>query len=403
MGESASKHMRQDIPELDDFDKETAVEYEKAFKDGGMSYLNKKIEKDMNKWRNVPVTIAVTGNSGVGKSSFINSFRGLSAGSEGAAAVSVNEMTMKPTEYMHPNNNSIALWDLPGIGTENFPKERYLEEVKFEKYDFFLIMTAKRFTENDIWLAKEVQKLKKKFFFVRTNMDTEVANNKRDKGKSKSETVKEIQEYMTQHVTETHFKNIKVYLIDNYSERDYDFQILIEAMIKEAPEFKQKAIVLTMTNLTENLINRKREALRERILVVALGSAAGGAVPVVGASLAIDTAIIVGEVIFYKQQFGLNDKSLKKTSNLLKLATDKLKGRLRTGVATAQMISHFATQLAASECAEKVTAFVLPVLGSIIAAGISYGSTVSILMSLLEECVSDAYDINKQLMEKMSE
>ncbi|XP_060578227.1 T-cell-specific guanine nucleotide triphosphate-binding protein 2-like [Ruditapes philippinarum] len=403
MGTSRSKHMPQALKDIDEFDQKTAAEYEEAFKSGGMSQLNKKIDADIDKWRNIPVNIAVTGNSGVGKSSFINSFRGLKAMSKDAAAVGVNETTLEPTKYMHPNNNNIALWDLPGIGTEKFPKETYLEKVDFEKYDCFLIITANRFTENDIWLAKEVQNLKKKFFFIRTKMNTEVENNQNDYGKSKSETVKEIQEDMTQQVTEKRFENVKVYLIDNRSDQDYDFPKLIEDMIKEAPKWKQEAMALTMTTLTEDLINRKRRALRKRILIVALGSAAGGTVPMPGASLAVDTAIIMKEVDIYKQQFGINDESLKKTASSLKQAFDNVKGGLRTGGATVAMISHFATTLAASECAEKVTAFVLPVLGSIIAAGISYGSTVSILRSLLDECVSDARDINKQLKIKMSE
>jgi predicted GTPase len=111
------------------------------------------------------VNIAVTGNTVVGKSSFINSFRGLKANSKGAAAVGVDETTEKPTKYMHPVNNNIALWDLPGVGTMKFPKNDYLQKVGFEKYDYFLIITANCFTENDVWLATEVQKTWEKILF----------------------------------------------------------------------------------------------------------------------------------------------------------------------------------------------------------------------------------------------
>jgi uncharacterized protein (DUF697 family) len=56
--------------------------------------------------------------------------------------------------------------------------------------------------------------------------------------------------------------------------------------------------------------------------------------------------------------------------------------------------------MALSEVAEKVMAFVLPVLRNIIAAGISNGTTVSVLRSILDGCVADARIINEQLVKK---
>ncbi|XP_060605949.1 interferon-inducible GTPase 5-like [Ruditapes philippinarum] len=399
---SASKSLASVIKNLKTFDKKEAAEYEETFKIGGMSLLNKKIKEDMSKWRNVPVNIAVTGSPGVGKSSFINKFRGVKPRTEGAAAVGVNETTTEPTKYMHPDNNSIALWDLPGIGTQKFPKEKYLEEVGFERYDFFLILTATRFHENDIWLAKKVEKLEKKFIFIRTKMNYDVDNNEKDNDESKFVTVDKIRNEMAQQIATEQFENVKVYLIDNRDDQDYDFPILIEKMIKEAPVWKQEAMTLTLTSLTGDLINRKKNVLRKRIMIVALGSALGGAVPMPGVSIAVDKEIIMHEVDFYKQQFGLDDESLQKMSLALEIALENLKGRLRTAVSTVQMVTNFTTALVASEITEKMTAYVLPVFGCIVAGGISYCSTASILWSLLDECVADAQTINEQLVKRYS-
>ncbi|WAR30144.1 IIGP1-like protein [Mya arenaria] len=44
-----------------------------------------------------------------------------------------------------------------GVGSPNFPKATYLEQIGFEKFYFFIIMTATRFTENDAWLGKMVK------------------------------------------------------------------------------------------------------------------------------------------------------------------------------------------------------------------------------------------------------
>jgi predicted GTPase len=89
--------------------------YQRLYENGDMSRLVSKVEEDINKWRNVPVNIAVTGNCGVGKSSFIKSFRDIRANCEGAAEVGVDETTTIPKKYVHPVNDKLALWDLTEI------------------------------------------------------------------------------------------------------------------------------------------------------------------------------------------------------------------------------------------------------------------------------------------------
>ncbi len=51
-----------------------------------------------------PVTIGITGESGCGKSTFINTMRGLDAEDPNAAEVGVTECTTEPTPYVHPNH-----------------------------------------------------------------------------------------------------------------------------------------------------------------------------------------------------------------------------------------------------------------------------------------------------------
>ncbi|KAF7652553.1 hypothetical protein LDENG_00095300 [Lucifuga dentata] len=94
---------------------------------------------------NVTLHIAVTGESGVGKSTFINVLRGLEDGDKGAAKTGVTETTMKPVRYCHPAFPSVYFWDLPGIGTPRFKAKKYLKEVQFSTYDFFIIIGSNRF------------------------------------------------------------------------------------------------------------------------------------------------------------------------------------------------------------------------------------------------------------------
>ncbi|KAK7879942.1 hypothetical protein WMY93_033379 [Mugilogobius chulae] len=113
----------------------------------------------------VTLTIAITGS---GKSTLINALREVSDKDDEAAPVGLDETTMKPTQYTYPNNPNITLWDLPGIGTTKFPAEDYVKE-------------------NDAKLALEIQKMKKKFYFIRTKID----NNIRDAERTQREFNKE--------------------------------------------------------------------------------------------------------------------------------------------------------------------------------------------------------------------
>lgn len=50
-------------------------------------------------------------------------------------------------------------------------------------------MSRTRFTENDLWLANEVKRNSKRFFFIRTNIDQDLYNEKVDHPKAYNETV----------------------------------------------------------------------------------------------------------------------------------------------------------------------------------------------------------------------
>jgi len=96
------------------------------------------------------------------------------------------------TEYPHPAHKNLVLCDLPGVGTTKFPKKTYLQEVKVDTYDFFIIITATRFTENDTWLATEVSKRNKSFYFVKTKIEQDVITATTHRQKSVDETVEKI-------------------------------------------------------------------------------------------------------------------------------------------------------------------------------------------------------------------
>eukprot|EP01084_Bolivina_argentea_P009984 18631_1 len=139
------------------------------------------------------VNIAITGTSGVGKSTFINTIRHLTPMDDDAAGVSVNEGTMKPTPYKYSLNGlDVVFWDLPGAGTKSFPSHTYVRKMGLRYFDVVLLLNAHRFLQTDKLLAKELANGYVPYYFVKTKANLDFAENKRDYNKSAEETKMEI-------------------------------------------------------------------------------------------------------------------------------------------------------------------------------------------------------------------
>jgi len=125
--------------DIDDWDfLRDLEELKSAFESGGVEECTHYLESKRDAWTDLPLDVAVIGNSGVGKSSFINTIRGLKdADEEGATDVDVKETTSDIQSYLHPNNPLLKFWDLPGVGTDRFPRQTYLDDIDVDRYDFF--------------------------------------------------------------------------------------------------------------------------------------------------------------------------------------------------------------------------------------------------------------------------
>jgi interferon gamma inducible protein 47 len=236
-------------------------------------------EKTEEEWKEIPLNIGVIGNSGVGKSSFINAIRRLTADDEGAAApVGLTETTTEIQAYSHPDNPQLKFWDLPGVGTPNFPKDKYLECIGFDQFDFFLLLSATRFTENDAWLGREISAKNKKYYYVRTKIDNDMENNKKAHPRTHDES-KELVKVREASRVLLGSDSTPVFLIDNYEPQKYDFRELEESLIVNFPELKRSALVFSVRAFSTRVVQMKVKELRSRMWKVSLLSGAVAAVP----------------------------------------------------------------------------------------------------------------------------
>uniref|UniRef100_A0A7N5JD25 IRG-type G domain-containing protein n=1 Tax=Ailuropoda melanoleuca TaxID=9646 RepID=A0A7N5JD25_AILME len=243
-----------------------------ALKETNLKDVANIIEESLMAAENAPLDVAVIGESGTGKSSFINALRGVSYEEEGFAGVGVVETTMKKTPYQHPKYPNVTFWDLPGTGTPNFHPHEYLEMVEFATYDFFIIISSSRFTLNDALLAQNIKEIGKKFYFVRTKVDNDLYNEE----KSKPTSFK--QERVLQQIRDNCLANLShigvpepcIFLVSNFDLDDFDFPILEETLLKELPVHKRYTFVLLLPNLSDAAIEMKRAFLKEKIWLDAL-------------------------------------------------------------------------------------------------------------------------------------
>jgi len=123
--------------------------------------------------------IGLCGDSGVGKSQFMNLIRGLSEFEEPASPVGHNECTLKPMCYTDPKLPYLRMWDLPGAGTVLHPAETYIKDKRLMLYRLVVVCTATRLKEVEIRIIAEMQRLGKKVFVVRLKADQETDNMRR--------------------------------------------------------------------------------------------------------------------------------------------------------------------------------------------------------------------------------
>mmetsp|Transcript_33204 Transcript_33204/g.95495 ORF Transcript_33204/g.95495 Transcript_33204/m.95495 type:complete len:312 (-) Transcript_33204:91-1026(-) len=172
------------------------------------------------------VNVAVAGGSGVGKSLFINTVRGVDSGDPTWAPVGVVEETHEPKLYQYPDEPRTRLWDLAGVGSDDWPRDKYVRKVGLRYFDVVLLLCATRFTQTEILLLEELRKHEVPHFVVRTKIDIDISNQQADYGMQAEETKQGIREDMK--VNDI----VEPYLVNSRAIDDHDFPHLLEDVLK---------------------------------------------------------------------------------------------------------------------------------------------------------------------------
>ncbi|KAI7908126.1 interferon-inducible GTPase-domain-containing protein [Cokeromyces recurvatus] len=88
--------------------------------------------------------IAIVGCSGTGKSSIVNAIRGYKDTHPKASKVGEVETTAVPIHYIHPDLASMAIWDMPGVGTKSHSRDTYFDDNFLCAFDLLVIVVGNR-------------------------------------------------------------------------------------------------------------------------------------------------------------------------------------------------------------------------------------------------------------------
>ncbi|OBS73431.1 hypothetical protein A6R68_16031, partial [Neotoma lepida] len=347
---------------------------------------------------NAPLNIAVTGETGTGKSTFINALRGVGQEEEGAAATGVTETTMERTPYLHSKFPQVTIWDLPGIGSTSFPPENYLTEMKFGEYDFFIIISATRFKENDAQLAKAIEKMKMNFYFARTKIDTDLYNEQRSKPRTfnKENVLRKIREDCSKQLKGVLSGEPRIFLISSFDMSDFDFPELETTLLIGLPAYKRHIFMLSLQSVTEATINLKRDSLKQKVFLEALKAGALATIPLGG--LIRDELENLDETFnLYRSYFGLDDASLEKIAEDFNMSVNEFKVHLR--------FPHLFTEkkdVSLEDKLRKYIGHISSITGGPVATGFYYGKTYYLQNLFLDTAANDAIALlnKEELFEK---
>lgn len=333
-----------------------------------------KIREELNNHNKVVVKVGLFGQPGSGKSSLVNALTGVKISKPGV------ENDMMPGEPIECKG--LLFVDLPGFGTEKFPKETYFERFDIPSFDLILCVFDGKWRQADSEFFRKALGIERHCIFVR---------NKCDDIWEDGFTCEELRERILVNVQELVNADVGVYFTSCKTKEglgelnDAIFQILEPAKREKwAREAKAYSV---------KFLNEKRDACEKHVAIAASASAANALNPLPGVDIAVDIGVLLTLFNDLKGSFGLNEEILSQVHmfapGLAGMANKIVQYAAKEGVLL--LLKQFVGKEALKEFSKYI-----PFVGQAIAMGAGYAITSNAGKMYLDYC----YEISKAILEK---
>ncbi|MEB3357910.1 MAG: GTPase [Synechococcales bacterium] len=348
-------------------------------------------KKKITEFDEAKVHCGLIGPSGSGKSSLINAIAG-----EKIAEVGVVETTMDPQDFTH---KGIIFTDLPGCGTVKWPQNDYIERLKLYTYDCLILITAERFTDNDVFLFKELSSRGKPCFVVRNKLDRAIEDGSLDNNYTEEETrqiiIKNIRENLGSSCPD------KIYLTSARHPTKYDLDELLNDITEALTGMKRERFIADMGTYSKEALKKKRKVAQERIPLHAGLAAANGLNPIPGVDISVDIGILLNLSRQIAHIYGLTPSQFEYIKRLVgpktipgliaKVAQFSTKYLAKEGLIL--LLKRIASQTTAKQASKWI-----PFVGPLIAAGIGWSATFLLGEQIMDEAEALASEILEEVL-----
>ncbi len=181
----------------------------------------------------------------------------------------------------------------------------------------FFIVSSERFTENDVFLAREIKALGKRFLYIRSKIDNDIRNEQEDRENPmtpeeimayvKSDTIKGLQKEGIQiESTEIFTINAKLKACQRY-----EFLDTLAYILDNLPQLKNEVMLMSIDPISSDIVDRNVTFLRRYVFPGGASSALALPISVSG----IGNEILFHMYMFFKEKLGLDDTSLERIAN----------------------------------------------------------------------------------------